>query len=275
MQKFTYHTHNNNFGIFDGLSSAEEMIVQAESMGFDTIGVSNHLIWHPEMNTDRETMFFSDLNKVIDVHKRNLETIREIGSKHKIRVLVGAEADFFPSAEWRKGFEKIIKAVDYDYLIATNHFIVSSDEKFICNLYHIKYLPEDFSPKLMQEAINNHWKNICESIRSGYYKFLAHPDYCIIKIPDKPEYDEFRWNIIETLDKCHFPFEVNTSGYNRINEQHPNTWMLRELCKRKVPVLISDDAHHTSQIGQHFERAEKLLADLNCQNRFSMENIKF
>lgn len=272
MQKFTYHTHNNNLGIFDGRSSAEEMISYAEELGFDTIGVSNHLIWHPNIETNIEGMFFNNINKALDIHKRSMDIIREAGSRHKIRVLVGAEADYFPSAQWRNGFEKLITKLNFDYLIAANHFVMTADEKFICNLYHLRRLPADFPAEIIHDAVIGHWRSISASIESGYYDFLAHPDYCIIKIPDRQEYDEYRWQIIETLDKKKFPFEVNTSGYNRINEQHPNTWMLKELCQRKVPVLISDDAHEVGQIGQHFERAETLLRNLNCQVRFSMES---
>lgn len=271
MQDFTYHTHNNNFNFFDGHNSAEEMISRAEEMGFKTIGVSNHLIWHPNVDTSHEPMFLADIDKAIDIHKRSIDLIREVGSRHKINVLVGAEADFFQSAEWRRGFERLQKALDFDYLIGTNHFVMNKDESFICNLYHLKYLPADFDRDFLAECIRGHWRNVVESINSGYYDFMAHLDYCVIKIPDKPEYDEYRWQIIEALDKRKQPFEVNTSGYNRINEQHPNTWMLKELCKRRVPTLISDDAHRVEQIGQHFERAENLLKELGCQVRFSLE----
>ena len=58
-------------------------------------------------------------------------------------------------------------------------------------------------------------------------------------------------------------------GYNRIDMQHPTTWMLEELNKRGVPVIISDDAHDVSMLGQHFERAEKLLSELGYSNRFN------
>ena len=51
--------------------------------------------------------------------------------------------------------------------------------------------------------------------------------------------------------------------------QHPATWMLKELNKRDVPVIISDDAHDTAMLGQHFERAENLLSDIGYTQRFS------
>ena len=68
MQKFTYHTHNNNFGIYDGHNTAAEMIERAEKLGFEEIGVSNHLIYHSNIPID-EDMFLDDYQKVEDLCK--------------------------------------------------------------------------------------------------------------------------------------------------------------------------------------------------------------
>ena len=127
MQKFTYHTHNNNFDIFDGKNTCEEMISKAQELGFETIGVSNHLIWHPYMN-NKHAMFYSNLEKAIDIHKKSYDYIKEVGAKYKIKVLVGAETDYFTSLDWEKGFEKIIKEINFDYLIGSNHFLKDENE---------------------------------------------------------------------------------------------------------------------------------------------------
>ena len=84
-----------------------------------------------------------------------------------------------------------------------------------------------------------------------------------------------KWNywkekVIETLDEYKQPYELNTSGWTKIGEQHPHTWMLKELSYRKVPVVISDDAHRIEHVGQHFEQAEELLKDLNYKTRWKL-----
>ena len=38
IQNFSYHTHNNALGVFDGRSSALEMLQQAENLGWSEIG---------------------------------------------------------------------------------------------------------------------------------------------------------------------------------------------------------------------------------------------
>lgn len=249
------------------------MICCAEELGFETIGISNHLIWHPNVSGS-SPMFFNDWNKAVDAQLRIKDEILQAAAKSKIKVLFGAEADFFPSAEWRKGFEKLTEKVDYDYLIATTHFIRTADEKLICNIYHLHELPADLKSDDFKSMVRQHWLNIVASVESGYYNFLAHPDYCIVKIPDIPEFDEYRWQIIETLDKHKLPFEVNTKGFDLVGIQHPTTWMLKELCKRKVPALISDDSHQTTQIGRHFDKAEQLLRECGCISRFNLDFLK-
>lgn len=272
MQKFTIHCHTHALGCFDGKSTAEEMITQAEALGFDTIGISNHLIWHPNVPLT-SPMFFQDWDKALEAQLRIKDEVQEAASKAKIKVLFGAEADYFPSAEWRKGFEKLISKINYDYLIATTHFIRTADEKLLCNIYHLHELPSDLSPEDFKEMVHQHWLNVIDSIDSGYYNFLAHLDYCVAKIPDIPEFDDYRWRIIEALDKKKFPFEVNCKGINLIGEQHPKTWVLKELCQRKVPTLLSDDSHHIDQIGQHFSEMEKLLKECGCTERWSVESL--
>lgn len=51
--------------------------------------------------------------------------------------------------------------------------------------------------------------------------------------------------------------------------QYPDLWIIEALRDADVPVLISDDAHRVEQIGQHFEKAESLLQELNYTNRFT------
>lgn len=273
MQNFTLHCHTNSFGVFDGRSSVAEMINKAEELGFEAIGISNHLIWHPNMRPF-SPMFFSDWNKIVDVFKRVIDEVKSEGEKHKIDVYVGAEVDFFPSKEWRNGFEKMLKELKFDYLIGSNHFLRNQDESFMCNLYHLNWLPENITEEEFNELVKNHWQNIIENIKSGYFNFLAHPDYCVIKIPDKKEYDEYRWQIVEALSKYHQTYEINTSGYNRINMQHPCDWMVEELCRRGVQTILSDDAHNVDMLGQHFARAENLLEKYHNQHRLTLDFLK-
>lgn len=268
IQNFTYHSHNNFGGVFDGRHSPEDMISRAEEIGFEAIGVSNHMICHPHMPLSHG-MFFNDFNKSLDIYKRSLDCLDEIASRHKIKVLKGFEVDFFPSAQWRNAFEKILKELNVDYLIGSTHFIRTADETHMCNIYHLDELPQGTTQKKMDEYVANYWENIIACISSGYFDFIAHLDYCTqFNLGVGPKWDDYKWRIIESLERYHMPFEINTKGIDNIGRPFPESWIIKELCRRQVPVLISDDAHYVEHIGRHFAAAEELLAQLGCQKRF-------
>lgn len=269
MQKFSYHTHTNGFGLFDGRNSAKEMISKAEEIGYEKLGISNHLAFHPNM-PNQSTMFFSDYNKAVDVYKRIIDEIRTVSLNFNIDVKVGFEVDFFPSAQWRNLFEKMQNDINADYYIGATHYLRDNTENYIMNLY---YLQRNKDIQIDNEDItvylNNYWDNIIESIKSGYFNFIAHLDVCkLFGYCNTNDWDDRKWEVIETLSKYNHPYEINTSGWTKVEEQHPHAWMIEELCKRNVPVIISDDAHTTESLSQHFEKAESLLHRLNYKNRY-------
>lgn len=267
IQNFTLHTHNNELR-FDGRASAQEMISSAQAKGLKTIGVSNHLIVHQNMNSPHsdEPMFFNDYNKAQNAYKRHIEILEDLKQHFNIDIKIGFEVDFFQDKTWRNNFEKMLKDLNTDYLIGSNHFIKNQDESFIRNIYHIKHYPP-MQDEEQHEYLINHFQNIEACIRSGYFTFIAHIDYCaIFGLGLEKRYDEYKYRIIEALKETKTPYEINTSGYDRIDRPHPDIWMIKELAKAKVPSLLSDDAHCPEHLGRHFGRAEELLKECGYNN---------
>lgn len=273
MQNFTFHTHNNALGVYDGRSSAEDMIYQAEKAGFKAIGVSNHLIWHPNMSMASK-MFFNDWNKAYDVAKRGLDVAKEAASKHKIKVFYGFEVDFFPSSIWRTGFEKMLSKLDLDYVIGSTHTIRSDDESRIYNIYHMNEISPSTTNSEKENLIKNYWENIIQCINSGYFDFIAHIDYCdIFNLCSEKKWQPYKDRVIEALIDKKQAYELNTSGYRRLGRPHPNIEIIKVLAKENVPIVLSDDAHSTEYIGAYFEDAEQLLQELGYNKRWVPEFV--
>lgn len=270
MQRFSYHTHTNIFG-FDGKNTAEEMIQRAEEIGFEEIGISNHLIYHPNLY-DKDNMFFTDISKAEKTAAAIVESIRKAAEKSKIKVYAGFEVDFFPSAKWCADFERIRKAAGADYYIGSTHMLRDKDEKNIHNMYHYYYKYEQrFKDDVLKEYLSNYWLNIAEAVKSGYFNFIAHLDvYRIFRLFDHLCFDKEIDNLIDTFGKYKTPFELNTSGWTKYGTQHPDDSFLIRLRDKNVPIVISDDAHSTSMLAQHFAKAEQLLQDLNYTNRWKL-----
>lgn len=271
MQKFSYHTHTNALGIFDGHHSAAEMIRKAEELGYEELGISNHLAYHPNLLTT-SPMFFNDFDLLTKMMRQNVEDIRRAAEFALIPVYVGFEVDFFPSAIWRNAFEKLIKTLGADYYIGSFHFLRNADESKVYNMYHYKEAGASLSPDELDDAVHNYWQNICLAAESGYFDFIAHLDvYKIFPAFASLGNKEDKSAVIETLGRLKHPFELNTSGWTKCGEQHPSEWMLEELNKRNVPIVISDDAHDISHLARDFDRAEEMLASVNYTNRWRLK----
>lgn len=277
MQNFSFHTHTNTFGLFDGHNSISEMIEAAQKAGYKELGISNHLIYHPNMHTSSDAqkndkMFHADKQKAKEIMTAVVEEIREKAKTAPIKVYAGFEVDFFPSKRWRDDFEEIISAAKPDYLIGATHFIRTEDESLVLNLYHLKETNCSESEK--ENLMVNYWQNIVEAIKSGYFDFIAHLDVCkLFNLGLEPKWDEWKRKVIDTLAEYNQPYELNTSGWRKVGEQHPHLWMIEELNKRDVPIIISDDAHAVEHMAYAFDRAEDLLEELNYKNRYK-PNIK-
>ena len=272
MQKFTLHSHTNSYGIFDGRNSIEEMIKAAEDKGFTEYGISNHIICHPH-KVSKHPMYFSHFQECSDIYKKLIDDIREAGSKSKIKVYVGFEVDYFHTKTWRNDFENLLKQIKFDYLIGSNHSLFNDDLSIPYSLYHIRDNKSDLPQNLHLPYSHNYWRNEIEMIKSGYFDFAAHFD--LIKtagVPEDATTQELKQETIETLAKYNMPFEINTSAYDVYGEQCPSKELLIELNKRNVPTLISDDSHWTDAIGQHYDKAEALLAEVGYKNRWSIKN---
>ena len=267
MQKFTYHCHTNFGNIFDGKSSAAEMISRAEQLGFDKIGISNHFIYHHHGPTTLP-MMFNDSGRALDIFKANIEDIRNAAAQAHIPVYVGFEVDFFPSARWRREYENMRARLDVDYWIGAVHNLCSPDGEDVINLYDIYWHNIRTYESLVPRYYAAVYDTLVAAINSGYFDIMAHLDiFKVFNLGIGPEWKQEKLRILDALAAKNQIFELNTSGWNKCGEQHPEEWVLAEANQRNIPIVISDDAHAAEQVGQHYARAEEILTRLNYQNR--------
>jgi histidinol-phosphatase (PHP family) len=67
---------------------------------------------------------------------------------------------------------------------------------------------------------------------------------------------------MEAISRTDAVVEVNTGGLNRgsTTEVYPASWMLGELKKRGVRMMVNADAHRGEHLGGHYEEARRELA---------------
>ena len=272
-QDFTLHTHSIGF---DGRNTVIEMVARAADLGFKTIGISNHFILHPEI---KKTNFYphavsngypkiynSNLNEIMALFVPHYRELSRVADTAKIRVLRGAEVDFFNTPDWRRDFERATKILRPDYFIGSCHFVSMNNRLY--NVHDIAHADSDAQDKMLTQ----YWKNIQAAASTGLFSWMAHLDLPKkVGIGKSEKWSDLEQETIECLAKHNVAIEINTSFEA---EPYPSPRILNFVAKNNVPVLFSDDAHRTEQIGRRFDDAARLCVNCGINNFFALGRIK-
>ena len=273
MQKFSFHTHTIGF---DGKNTEEEMLSQAVSLGWEKIGFSNHFIVHHNIENapmyqyaksgGYNSIYSSSFDEVIAKFERHYQKVDELREGASIKILKGMEVDFFADAKWYEGFIKAINHLKPDYLIGSAHFI--EQDGILYNSHDIKKA----SPLEQKKLLHRYWQNERATANSGLFNILAHLDLMKkVGLGQDPEWAEDELKTVLAIKKSGAIVELNTSFYKKGDEPYPSPRIIEMLAKEKVSVIISDDAHNTSQLGNNFDKAEELIHSYSLIKATSLE----
>lgn len=267
MQKFSYHTHTN---FSDGKNSVEEMIKTAVKLGWEELGLSDHLIVHKNANIYGDYQQ-RDFEECLDFYQKRSDMIRRIAKKYSIKTLIGFEVDYFLYDGWEDEFKNFLKQIDHDYLISGNHFFCSDDDSEIMNIWFYNNLINTNSAKT-HEYIIRHYETMCKAIKSGLFDFLAHPDYVRrVEGYGNFSYKNEQEKVIKALVESGIGCEISTKGIRNCGCLYPENKMLEMLVEANVPMVVSDDAHSCMELGYFFDVAEKALDMVGCHNRLRLK----
>lgn len=233
-----YHTHSL---LSDGATSYEQMVLGAIEKGVDEIGLSDHVCLKPVVWAMQE----------VDLPVMTWQ-INEVREKYErlINIRYGIEMDYFEGKEAE--IARIIASLPLDYVIGSVHFLgdwnFDGDQSFYGKwsndeLYHIYF-------RLVQKAA-----------RSGLFDTIGHLDL-IKKFAVYPESDltPLYEETASVLRESGVVVELNTGGLDKpCAEFYPGPRWLEILHKYDIPVTLSSDAHHPTQIARHFQQAVHLL----------------
>ena len=233
LQKFNYHTHTYLCG--HAVGSAEDMIQAAIKGGFTTIGISEHMGyegWH--VSYDR--LEYEDMQKYLDM----MYALKE-KYKDAIDVRVGFESEFFHDS-----IEHLLYFKDKcDYLICGQH---CPDRK--SKDYNVPPYDSDEYIEFMAEQI-------CDGIKLGLFKYIAHPDYFMLS---GCEYSQRKKDAIRKIAECakehDVVLEINLKGTKYGSKQYdfgesylyPNTETFRIIGEVGTKVCFGYDAHHPNDL---------------------------
>lgn len=163
-----FHNHTNRS---DGSATLQEMVSEAERLGYDYIGISDH----------SQSAFYAQGLKVNLLEEQERE-IRALQEKHpKIRIFWGIESDILMDG-----------ALDYDSKVLKRFdFVIAS--------IHSRF-------QMDRQAMTS---RIINAIRNPYTRFLGHPTGRLLL--GRKEYEVDMESVITEAAKCDVAVEINAN----------------------------------------------------------------
>lgn len=234
MQRTNYHTHTAR--CFHATGSDEEYVLNAIKGGYTELGFSDHCPW------PFSSGYVSGIRMDAETLPEYVESIRTLRDKYKdqIKIYIGLECEFFPRyMEWLKAQ---IDLYELDYVIFGNHFPYSEEEYPYFGRYTTTV-----------DMLNLYSESAIEGMKSGLFKYLAHPDLFMRSYPSFDKHcEKISREICRTAYRLHLPLEYNFS-YVKENEQkgittfpHPKFWQI--AAEEQCSAIIGVDAHEADRL---------------------------
>jgi histidinol-phosphatase (PHP family) len=261
-----FHSHTR---FCDGSDHPEAYIVEAIKQGFQRYGFSSHAPIPLPNNFALTTESFPEYQKEI-LRLRMLY-------KDKIEIFLGIEADFISGIT--NNFDDFRKTFKLDYIIGSVHVVINNEGKtwFIDGSKQSIYdegLMHCFDNDI-RRAIAGFYHQTNTMIESEHFEILGHLDKITMHnqnrffTTDQKWYQNLVFETIDLIKEKNVVVEVNTRGLykKRSNDFFPETFILKHLFAKNIPVMISSDAHKPDEISLLHQEAKSLLKKIGYKEQ--------
>ncbi|MCK5416482.1 histidinol-phosphatase HisJ family protein [Candidatus Parcubacteria bacterium] len=276
------HTHYSH-----GDSEVYKVIKDAIEKGLDGVGFAEHFHYDFFNDLGLPTIAGKEMNGIVfenfKIYYKTVERARE-EYKDKIKILLGVEVDYLEAKKYEikesldiRPFENDYKEenpkrkFEFDFIMGASHFIGNP----------LKYF-SDYRDKGEDWMIEEYFQSIKDTIKSGLFDIIAHPEiikYFINK--DFNYYSQHIEDIVDLLVKYNVAIDLNTdyclNKETKKFEKHrlnPSIETL-VLCKEKdIPLVIGSDAHSPSKMTNNFTETFAVLKNIGIKNLFYFEKRK-
>ncbi|OQY33446.1 MAG: hypothetical protein B6241_07735 [Spirochaetaceae bacterium 4572_59] len=268
--KTNYHTHCSHC---DGIADPETVVKTAIEKNFDILGFSSHSPLEGEdwtLSPEGVEDYVSEINVLKEKYQ------------DQIQILVGMEMDFIPTeAVWT---HNRWKNLDLDYMIGSVHMVPIVDE--------YKHLSIDGSIEELKELIDLYFKGDVRKMVEAYYDtialmasretmdFIGHLD--VIKKRNRVmgflnEQDSWYMHkvceVLNVIAENNQRIEINTGGISRgaTDALYPSQSILKECCKRNIPIVINSDSHNPKYLDGEFSLAREAALEAGYREQWILD----
>jgi len=245
----------------DGKSEMIEYVRQAKTMGMLSIGFSSHApINFPCTWCMKAENFIS--------YQHSIQMLKD--SNSGIEIYKGLEVDFVPGVISPGNFNK-----ELDYTIGSIHFVDQFPDGKHWEIDGLRIVFLDGLEKIFHNdirlAVSRYFELTREMIETSCPSIIGHMDKIKIQNPaqkffseDEEWYQEEIKKTIDLIAERKVIVEVNTRGIyqKKSTTTYPSPWILELMLAKDIPVTISSDAHHPTDIINQFPETAALLMDI-------------
>ena len=247
--KANYHTHTTRCQHASGTD--REYVEAAIEAGYQVLGFADHCPWvYPDDYVSNIRMTSSE----VDGYFASLESLRE-EYKNDIQVMIGFEAEYIPVL--MEAQDKFLGDYPLDYMILGQHFVGEERGSNYAG-----------APTNNTEMLRGYVDLCIEGMRSGRYRYLAHPDL-ICYTGDTEIYEREIRRLCEAMKEMDAILEMNILGL-AINRNYPDSRFWRIAKETGNRVILGVDAHSPQTLAD-FATAEK--AKRICQGMDVVEKL--
>lgn len=223
--------------------------------GLNILGISDHVPL-PDDRWLNVRMPFSDLDAYLDSIDRAVIEFPEL------RILKAAECEYAP--EYVNYYKELLsEKYNCDYLISAVHFFPHNGE-----------WASPFSDMGNAEVFPSFAKYFIESMSSGLFAFMAHPDsFAASCLSWNAEVAAMSRDILQAAAELKMPLEINGYGLRKemVAGEHGQRrpYPLREFWQLAsdydIQVVINSDAHRPQDVAANLDDAAAIAVSNNLQ----------
>lgn len=248
--RFDYHTHTPLCRHAQG--SPAEMIAAAQAAGLAEYGISDHNPMPTQF--DQWRMAPHELPQYLAW----VEQARAAAPNLPIRL--GLECDFIPGYE--DHIRSLATAHPWDYLIGSVHYIHTDWD------VDSPFKLDRWNQQPVEDVWSAYFARLEQAVESRLFDFIGHLDL-VKKFGHLPNGDlrRFYRGTLDRLEATGTAIELNTAGWRKPAAQaYPSPEILREACRRGIPILVNSDAHAPAEVAADFDRAYRILHEVGYRS---------
>ncbi len=274
MQYLCYHTHN----LFcDGKNSIEEMVQSAINQKIKAIGISSH----------SPVNFFNKWSISDDKTKKYREIISVLQQKYEgqIHIFASLEVDYIPKLTNTN--EYFSNLLNLDYTIGAVHLVRNPNNGGLWFIDGDKKQSQNNMLKIFDGdykfAVKSYFSQMREMIITQKPDIIAHLDKVAMNTIGVlfEEYEDWYQNevdlTLQEIKNAGSIMEINTRGIykGKWHTTFPSPKIIRKANIMGIPIIISTDAHSTSELLSYYKEAAIIVHEAGYETISFYKNNKW